>query len=208
MGSSLATLAAMRAHRRSIALVVLLAVAACDVGDGRTLDEPTFPLPATTLPADTIPPETAPPPELFLVAPWANGSPIPERYTCDGEDVSPALSWSNLPAGTMELAITVTDPDAGGFVHWIVSAITPETTGLVEGEVPGGAREWINDFGELGWNGPCPPAGPAHLYQFTVHALNQPLQLADDVPAAEVISTLNLIAIGQRSVSGTYARSG
>jgi Raf kinase inhibitor-like YbhB/YbcL family protein len=118
------------------------------------------------------------------------------------------MTWSNVPDGTVELAVTVTDPDAGGFVHWIVYGIDAATTGVAEGLVPPGAFEWANSFGNAAWDGPCPPAGEHHLYQFTVHALNQQLEVAEDASAAEVISTLNQAAIEQRSVSGTYARAG
>lgn len=201
----------MRSARLLLTIGVLaVSAVACDPGDGRELDDPVFPLPVTAPPETTVPSETPPPPAappLQIVAPWQDGAEIPVRHTCDGDDVSPALSWVNVPAGTVELAVTVTDPDAGEFAHWIVYAIDPTRTGLLEGDVPPEALLWQSSFGESAWGGPCPPAGAPHHYRFTVYALNQQLEVADDASAAEVISMLNLIAIQQASVTGTYARA-
>lgn len=189
-----------------------VALTACDTNDGRQLDPPTAPLPPTTTTTialtPTVPVEPIPPVSLQLVAPWPDGGAIPTRFTCDGEDVSPALSWSNLPADTVEVVISVTDLDASLFVHWLLLGLPPDRTSIVEDEVPVGAREWTNSFGEVGWNGPCPPAGEQHRYQFTVHALNQAFQPADDADASQVIAQLNAISGNQSSVSGTYVRSG
>jgi Raf kinase inhibitor-like YbhB/YbcL family protein len=195
-------------NRRTIAGLVTAAIAvtACSSGDGRTLDPPTEPLPAPPVVATTAPVVTAPP-ELSLVMPWPDGAPIPTRHTCDDADVSPAMTWANVPAGTIELAITLTDLDAPDYVHWIVYAIPPDRTSLTEAALPGGVLAMTNSAGITGFSGPCPPPGQQHRYQFTVHALNQQLEVADDAPATEVISILNQIAIDQSSVSGTYARA-
>lgn len=188
--------------------IVLVALSACSGGDGRTLRPPVFPPPQTIppeVPASSLPPPPAP---LQLIASWQDGAEIPVRHTCDGEDVAPALSWTNVPAGTVELAVTVVDLDAGGFAHWILYGIERDRTSLIENQQPPPGDEWINSFGLADWGGPCPPPGEPHLYQFTVHALNQQLEVADDAPASEVIAMLNLIAIDQGSVAGTYARPG
>ncbi len=191
------------------ALLGLVAVA-CDSGDGRTLDPPTAPLPPPPVPATSLPPEPTAPllASLRMVAPWQDGAPIPVRHTCDGENLAPALTWTDVPAGTVELAVTVTDLDAAGTVHWILYAIPPDRASILEDEVPPGAFQWANSSGNAGYDGPCPPIGEEHRYQFTVHALNQQLEAADDAPATEVISILNLIVIDQSSVSGTFARAG
>jgi hypothetical protein len=86
--------------------------------------------------------------------------------------------------------------------------ISPTRTGLAEDEVPPGAIEWPNDFGDVGYGGPCPPGGDTHTYLYTVHALNQQVEVADDAAATEVVDLLNQTSILQSSVSGTYARSG
>src|SRR5919199_3332500 len=104
-------------------------------------------------------------------------APIPAQYSKDGENVSPALEWSGVPEGTAELAILCEDPDAPGgtFVHWVISRIDPSCTGLAAGEVPPGAVEGRNDYGDIGYGGPQPPIGdPAHRYFFTVHASSEP----------------------------------
>jgi Raf kinase inhibitor-like YbhB/YbcL family protein len=204
----------------SLALAVALACTACDTNDGRRLEQPFDPLPATTTAAppsipdvdaiDAVDQSASPPTPtgLQLVAPWPNGGPIPIRYTCDGDDISPALTWSSVPQGTVELAVSVTDIDAG-FEHWVLGGLAATTTGLVEGVAPAGSTVWTNDFGQQTYRGPCPPEGAnAHRYVFTVHALNQQLELADDAQATEVIALLNQTVIEQSSVSGTYARTG
>ena len=188
---------------------------ACSQGDGRTLDPPIFPPPATTLPTASVP-GTEPAVEvveqpvtpLQLVTPWRDGAPIPARHTCDGEDLSPALSWSNVPTETVELAVTVSDLDAPDYVHWVVTAIPPSTTGIAEGGVPSGATLWPNGSGREDYAGPCPPAGEEHRYLVTVHALNQQLEPADEMSATEIIEILNLTSIDQSSVSGTFVRAG
>lgn len=192
-------------------MLAVAAAAGCDTDDGRTLDPPVFPPPATTVPAATLPgsepTETLPEP-LRLVAPWRDGAAVPVRHTCDGEDLSPALTWANVPAEAVELAVTVTDLDAPDFVHWIVVGIPVGTSGLSEGTIPEGATAWPNGSGDVDYAGPCPPLGEEHRYLFTVHALNQGLQAADEMSATEVIEILNLTSVDQSSVSGTYARSG
>lgn len=184
--------------------------------DGREMREPELPPPTSTtsLPS-TIPPgpelvtlaPTTVAPSFQLVAPWPNGAVIPERHTCDDADVAPAINWTAVPIDAVELAVTMTDLDTN-FVHWVMVGISPTRTGLAEDEVPLGARQIGNGFGEEDYGGPCPPAGESHTYLFTVHALNQQLEAADDASATEVISLLNQTAILQSSVSGTYARSG
>lgn len=189
-------------------VAVILAITGCSFDDGRTLDPPTEPLPVIVPPTTTQPPAAPVPAPLTLIAPWPDGASIPVAHTCDGADTSPALTFADVPPGAAELAVIVTDLDADGFIHWLVSGIDSARTGLVEGEIPTGATEWTNSFGSRGWRGPCPPPNVNHRYQFTVHALNQPLELADDAPAAAVIAAINSTSIGQYSVSGVYLRNG
>jgi hypothetical protein len=97
---------------------------------------------------------------------FTHGSEIPRRHTCEGEDVSPALSWSDPPSETRTLALIVDDPDApiGTFTHWLAWNIDPSAGGLGEGESP--TAEGSNDFGAGGWSGPCPPR--AHGRHFSM----------------------------------------
>jgi Raf kinase inhibitor-like YbhB/YbcL family protein len=104
---------------------------------------------------------------------FAHGDEIPRRHTCEGEDISPALSWSDPPPETRTLALIVDDPDAprGTFTHWVAWNIDPMAGGLAEGEAA--PAEGRNGFGTAGWSGPCPPPGRgAHRYFFRLHALD------------------------------------
>ena len=188
-----------------VAAMALIAAGCND--DGKELDDPVFPPPATTVVATSLPSDTQatvlPVAPMALVAPWVDGSPIPERHTCAGAGLSPALTWSNVPPGTVELAISVVDLDAGQYVHWLVYGVSPLETGVVEGQLPELAFEWPNSSGSTAWSAPCPPAGEEHRYVITLYALNQQLESADDAPATEVLSNLNAISIAQSTVSGT-----
>src|SRR3989304_2756237 len=110
---------------------------------------------------------------------FTDGSPIPARHTCDGPDVSPMLKWSGAPAGTKSFALICDDPDApaGTWVHWVIYGIPPDTTDLPEGvppdeTLPDGSRQGKNDFGRIGYGGPCPPPGKPHRYYFKIYALD------------------------------------
>jgi Raf kinase inhibitor-like YbhB/YbcL family protein len=104
---------------------------------------------------------------------------IPVDYTCKGENVSPPLQWAGVPTGAKELAITVTDADANGFVHWVIAGLPPSLTAFGRGAVPEGSVQTKNDAGTVGWTGPCQPAGPAHHYTFTLYALDGPSGVTD-----------------------------
>ncbi len=138
---------------------------------------------------------------------------IPTEFTCDGEDRSPRLSWSTPPSGTAALVVVVDDPDAPGgiFGHWAVFNLPSDTRRLdgaiPNGEsVPGGGLQAKNDFGALGYGGPCPPRGPAHEYRFFVFAINEPLSLAAGAADDDVIVAMRGHVIGVGQISGMYAR--
>lgn len=102
------------------------------------------------------------------------GEIVPVEFTCDGEEVSPPLSWSEAPEGTDSLTLVVDDPDAPGdtFVHWLVSGIPPDVTEVGRGEVPRGGTEQPNSGGRTSYVGPCPPEGdPPHRYRFMIRAI-------------------------------------
>ena len=104
---------------------------------------------------------------------FGEGGAIPSRFTCDGEGISPQLSWTDVPAGARSFALSVEDPDAsmGTFIHWLVYDIPLDITGIEQGGFPRGARQVRNDFGKEGYGGPSPPSG-THRYIFTIHALD------------------------------------
>jgi Raf kinase inhibitor-like YbhB/YbcL family protein len=138
---------------------------------------------------------------------FVSGAEIPRRHTCEGEDVSPALSWSDPPEGTRALALVVDDPDApvGTFTHWLAANMDPEAGGLAEGE--SAPVEGRNDFRTPGWSGPCPPTGHgAHRYFFRLHALDAPLDVGsgsgrrefDQALAGHMLATAELMATYER----------
>lgn len=142
---------------------------------------------------------------LSLGTPFGEGGRIAPRYTCKGDDVAPALTWENVPAGTAELAVTVIDLDSNpsGFVHWVIAGLDPATAGVAEGRVPAGAAQAENDFGALGYGGPCPPTGE-HTYLFTLYALGRPSGLTDGAPADEAIAVLEETQLASVSVGGLF----
>lgn len=142
---------------------------------------------------------------------FAEGEPIPAQYTCDGRDMSPALSWRDVPNGTAELVVTMEDPDAADqvFVHWMLAGIDPTSPGILQGGLPEGATEGLNDFGDAGWKGPCPPWGHApHRYVFTVLALQEHTELPYRFTAEQLRETLDRSVILARGVLvGRYGRT-
>src|SRR5207244_3745442 len=139
---------------------------------------------------------------------FADGATIPVKYTCTASNpVSPPLAWSGVPSGTAELTLLVEDPDAspGGFVHWVVYGIPPDTHGLAEGSFPGAARQGANGRNQNQWQAPCPPLGSApHHYRFTLTAVSRPLGLAPGATAAQVKAAMAGSIIGQGLLVGLY----
>ena len=143
-----------------------------------------------------------------------NGA-IPIKYTCEAEDVSPALEWSGVPAGAKSLALIVDDPDAPDpaapkmvYVHWVLYDIPPSATGLAEGmtsgRLPKGAREAKNDWGRAGYGGPCPPIG-RHRYFFKLYALDTTLgDLGGNAKKPDVEKAMQGHILAHAEVVGTY----
>jgi Raf kinase inhibitor-like YbhB/YbcL family protein len=147
---------------------------------------------------------------LTLSSPdFANGSAIPRRHTCDGEDVSPALTWEGAPDESRSLALIVDDPDARGFAHWVLFDVDPVATG----GLPAGyaasrdaPRQGVNDFGRPGYTGPCPPSG-SHRYVFTLYALDALLGLPGTPRAEEVRQAMSGHVLAEARLTGSYRRS-
>jgi Raf kinase inhibitor-like YbhB/YbcL family protein len=134
---------------------------------------------------------------------------IPRRHSGEGDDVSPPLTWSGVPDGTAELVLICEDPDApsGTFLHWLVTGIAPESSGVEEGGTPPGGREWPNGFGRVGWGGPMPPPGHgAHRYFFRLFAVSEPLPLHGQVSCHSVHQALNGRELATATLVGTYQR--
>lgn len=148
---------------------------------------------------------------------FADGAPIPARFTADGQDVSPALRWEAPPAGTVELALVCHDPDApraAGWTHWVMSGIPATLRALPEGietterpaAVPG-AVAGKNDSGRLGWAGPSPPPGHGvHHYHFVLYALDRPTGLAPGATLRQLEAAIRGHVIGHADLVGTYER--
>ena len=140
-------------------------------------------------------------------AAFAHGDEIPRRHTCEGEDISPALSWSDPPTGTRALALIVDDPDAprGTFTHWVAWNIDPIAGGLGEGQ--SAPAEGRNDFGTAGWSGPCPPPGHgAHRYFFRLHALDAEVDIGFSAGRRELERAIAGHVLTTAELMGRYER--
>jgi Raf kinase inhibitor-like YbhB/YbcL family protein len=141
------------------------------------------------------------------------GGDIPVKHTCDGPDLSPALRWSGPPPRTRSFALIADDPDApaGTWVHWVLYAIPAAARELPEGvpardTVAGAGTQGVNDFGKVGYGGPCPPRGPAHRYVFKLYALDTELALRARQSKADLLKAMEGHVLGQAELMGRYRR--
>ena len=141
------------------------------------------------------------------------GSPIPAKYTCEGENISPEFSWRDAPAETKTFALVIHDPDAprpGGFTHWVVYNIPASTGHIGEGvpkqeTVPDLGMQGKNDSGEIGYTGPCPPSG-THRYFVKLHALDKKLPLRPGASRKDLNVAMKGHILAETELMGTYAR--
>jgi Raf kinase inhibitor-like YbhB/YbcL family protein len=138
---------------------------------------------------------------------------IAKQFTCDGAGRSPALSWGAPPAGTRSFALVVIDKDSpfGSFVHWVLYDLPPDKRSLPEGlpqqgQLPAGARQGSNDFGSIGYGGPCPPGKSPHRYLFTLYALNSTLNLPPGATEKQVVQAIKTHVLAQSAIVGRYQR--
>jgi Raf kinase inhibitor-like YbhB/YbcL family protein len=139
---------------------------------------------------------------------FQDGGKIPRKYTCDGDDVSPPLTWKGVPPNAGSLALVVDDPDAprGTFTHWVVLDLDPTTTALDEARLPtGAAKQAKNSAGRPKYFGPCPPSG-THHYRFTVYALSEATGLPDGAELDEALSAIETRALARGRLTGLYSR--
>ncbi|MBN1538129.1 MAG: YbhB/YbcL family Raf kinase inhibitor-like protein [Anaerolineales bacterium] len=141
------------------------------------------------------------------------GGTISPKYTCDAENLSPALNWSGIPQNTKSLALIVDDPDApvGIFVHWVIYEMAGNLNGLPEGVaksdiVNGIGIQGINDFRKTGYDGPCPPKGSTHRYYFKLYALDSPLNLKAGARKIDVEKAMQGHVLAQGQLMGRYSR--
>jgi Raf kinase inhibitor-like YbhB/YbcL family protein len=182
--------------RLAIALLAALLAASCGNGGSpkATVADPDAAIPTTM---------------QLTSAAFAAGASIPARYSCDGAAVAPPLTWSLVPNEAVELAVTVTDPDAPGgtFVHWVLLGLSPAVLGLADGAPPPAtSHQAAASSGRTRYVGMCPPKGQLHRYRFTVYALRQPDGLANGVPASRALATIRATALARGTLTGTFGR--
>jgi hypothetical protein len=140
---------------------------------------------------------------------FRNGSSIPTRYTCDGQDAPPALAWTALPPGARSLALLAEDENApgGAFVHWSLYDLPAGSLAVGSARLPAGSVEGRNSFGRIGYGGPCPPKGdPAHHYVFSIHALDDYPGLRRGASPAAVRQAIAGHSLAAGRLTGTYRR--
>src|SRR5690606_5928584 len=151
---------------------------------------------------------------LRLTSPAFSEGQIPRTYTCDGENLSPPVSWSGVPEGTESVVLVLDDPDAprGTFTHWIVANIPPDYNSCaipenVSFEDALGILEGSNDFGRPGYGGPCPPPGPAHNYVLRLYALDARLELEGGISGKQLTFAIDGQVLAEANLSAPDARA-
>ncbi len=146
-------------------------------------------------------------------AAFSSGEMIPKKFTCDGPDVSPQLSWKEAPAATQSFALIMDDPDTpvGTWVHWVLYKLPADTTGLPEGiekqgQIATGALQGHNDFRKIGYGGPCPPPGKPHRYYFKLYALDTKLDLKAGATKPDLEGAMKGHILGEADLMGRYGR--
>ncbi len=195
---------------KRLALILILILPACaGLGGGAA------PAGSTQTPGAAGKPG-APPATLAITSPaFAANTAIPAKYTCQGDDTTPALNWSAPPGGTKSLALIVDDPDAPGgvWVHWVVYNLPADSRGLPEGassgkstasSLPAGAVQGKNSFRRVNYGGPCPPSGEHH-YRFQLYALDTTIS-GDALDKAALLKAINGHVLGQGELVGLYTK--
>jgi Raf kinase inhibitor-like YbhB/YbcL family protein len=201
----------------SLALVGLFWLAACTSFGEQTVAATQAPqaTQASATIAGTDPPDisTEVPMSFELTSPaFSQGEPIPEKYSCKGEDISPPLAWDDPPQGTQSFVLTMDDPDApvGIWDHWILFNIPANTRGLEENlPITGANPGWIlvgnNSWGRADYGGPCPPSG-THRYFFKLYAVDTTLSLQSGASKGQVLESINGHILTQAGLMGTFSR--
>jgi Raf kinase inhibitor-like YbhB/YbcL family protein len=144
---------------------------------------------------------------------FPSGGTIPKQFTCDGADLSPALQWSAPPTGTQSFALIADDPDApvGTWVHWVIFDLPANLRSLPQAvpkrdQLPDGSLQGRNDFGKVGYGGPCPPPGKAHRYFFKLYALDTKLNLPSSSTKKDVERAMQNHVLASGEYMGRYSR--
>jgi len=188
---------------KRVAIVVVLGVLAAALAvlylRGRS--------PEPVVPSADLPPILNNSNMLIASAAFERNSSIPKKYTCDGENVNPPLTFSGVPENAKSLALIMDDPDAprGTWVHWTMWNIDPSTINITVGSVPAGAVEGTTSSGKSGYGGPCPPSGTHHYY-FKLYALDTTLNLNKSLEKQGLESAMEGHVLGQAELVGLYSR--
>jgi len=188
-------------ERISIVILLVLAIAGCRNGPH-----------SSTQTAASSTPQAAVVSVQVTSNAFKEGQPIPRQYTCDGVNISPPLEWSGVPKTAKTVALIADDPDAptGTWVHWVFYNLSAANIGLVENLPPdenlkAGGFQGKNDFGKIGYGGPCPPSG-THHYHFKVYAVDTELSLKAGATKDELLKAMEGHIVAQGQLTGTYAR--
>jgi Raf kinase inhibitor-like YbhB/YbcL family protein len=177
-------------HATGILVLPLVFLAACG-----------GPAPAPSTPAGDL---------VLSSSAFAAGESIPRKYSCDADDVSPPLQWTDPPAGTLSFALVMDDPDAGGFRHWLIYGLTAAARALPEAvpadpDLPDGSRQGNTSWSRVGYGGPCPPSG-THHYSFRLYALDVALDLPAGAELGSLYKAMQGHVLAQAELVGTYTR--
>lgn len=174
-----------------LATAAMLAVSACG-RDDEEVPQPDMDLPQTITVTSTA---------------FAEGEPIPEKYSCNGANVSPPLAWQGVPSDAAAVALVVDDADApsGTFTHWVVVDLAPDVAESAEGQVPTGGVQAQSSARQAAYFGPCPPGG-THHYRFTLYALSEKTGLAEGAALADALDAIDVRSVAWGRLTGTYSR--
>lgn len=194
-------------------VVFAAAVSACSTDDGRDMSPPRDDQQESVAPATTVNDpasfDSLPDPSegaFSINGPWGTDEPIDERYTCDGRNISPPLSWAGTPSEAVAFAIVMTDLDAPEYAHWTVANVDVLVPSLNEGQAPPLAVVAMNEEGDAAYSGPCPPRGSTHTYQISIYALGQVLEAQNGDPAPAMRAAIETAALDIASTTFTYSR--
>jgi Raf kinase inhibitor-like YbhB/YbcL family protein len=144
---------------------------------------------------------------------FEEGGMIPSKYTCDGQDISPPLTWDDVPANTESIAVICDDPDApmGTWVHWVLFNLPAEKRELAENvpddeTLPDGTRQGVTDFGSTDYGGPCPPSG-THRYFFKIYALDIPIDIVSIADKETLLEHMAGHILAEGQLMGKYKRT-
>src|SRR5712664_425158 len=198
----------MLTRTRILTLLMSLVLLGCA---NRPPASATRPQPSVQMPATNSPQDKKMSIQVTSVA-FKEGQPIPRQYTCDGVNVSPPLEWAGAPKTAKTIAIIADDPDApsGTWVHWVLYNVPAENIGMVENlpateSLKAGGFQGKNDFGNIGYGGPCPPSG-THRYFFKIYALDSELPLKAGATKADLEKAMEGHIVAQGQLMGTYSR--